>query len=118
MIILFIINPNLKCIPAQNLGGEGWTKKRQMIGGVRSKKNETKEAPHFYPHGEVKVSFESDGTDLLLLASIVATTAEGQTRCRAQFATTTGELIVAEMPPTLGERKAAQAAVRQRRNTL
>jgi hypothetical protein len=89
-----------------------------MINGVMTKKKETKETPHLYPHGEVKVSFESDGTDSLLLASIVASTADGQTRCRAQLAIQTGELIVAEMPPTLGERKAAQAAVRQRRVTL
>ena len=42
MLILFIVNPKLKRVPASNLGGESWTMKRRQIAGVRSKKNYTK----------------------------------------------------------------------------
>ena len=120
MIILFIISPKLKRIPAQNLGGEGWKKKRTSINGVTNKRIEANagSAQRRTEHGELKVSFASDGTDLLMLASIVAYTVEGQKRCRKQLAETTGEVIDAEMPPTLGERKVAKAAERQRSNTF
>jgi len=116
MLILFIMFPTLKRLPAVNLGGSGWPKKRPTIDGVKLKKSELRgfEKQFTYPHGEIKVGFETDGADRLLLASIVAYTAIGQIDGRSQFQEATGEEVVGPMPPLFGARKAAQKADREK----
>jgi hypothetical protein len=114
MLILFIMFPTLKRVPALNLGGK-WSRKRRTIQGKKAKISDLTagEPVVHYPHGEVKVAFESDGADRLLLASIVAYTIDGQTSCREEFQLATGEQVVGAMPPIFGERRAAQKSSRE-----
>ncbi len=109
--------PALKRIPALNLGGSGWPKKRPTIAGRKAKISElTAGDPQVhYPHGEIKIAFavSPDGVDRLLLASIVAYTADGQMICREEYEEATGQQVEGPMPPLLGERKAAQKAARE-----
>jgi hypothetical protein len=117
MLLLFLIDPELKRLPACNLGGSGWAKKRKRVKGVLSKKRAQKAGTESkcYAQGELKVAFESDGKDSRLLASIVALSIDGQTQCRTEFEVATGEAVVGPMPPTFGDRKAAQNAVKKRK---
>ncbi len=117
MLLLFLIDSELKRLPACNLGGSGWAKKRKCVKGVRSTKREQKaETPSkCYAQGELKVAFQSDGKDLRLLASIVASSIDGQTKCRTEFEVATGEAVVGPMPPTIGDKRAAQNAVKKRK---
>jgi hypothetical protein len=114
MLNLFIMFPTLKRVPALNLGGK-WSRKRPSSQGKRPKISAlTAGEPVVHnPHGEIKVAFESDGADRLLLASIVAYTIDGQTRCREEFLLVTGEQVVGAMPPIFGERRAAQKSLRE-----
>ena len=117
MLLLFLIDPELKRLPACNLGGNGWVKKRKCVKGVKITKRAQKAGTQSkcYAQGELKVAFESDGKDLRLLASIVASSIDGQTKCRTEFEVATGEAVVGPMPPTFGDRRAAQNAVKKRK---
>ncbi len=117
MLLLFLIDSELKRLPACNMGGSGWAKKRKCVKGVKTTKRVLKAGTDSkcYAQGELKVAFESDGKDSRLLASIVASSIDGQTQCRTEFEVATGEAVVGPMPPTFGDRKAAQNAVKKRK---
>ncbi len=75
MLILFLIAPQLKRIPAFNLGG-GWRLKRSLVTDKKSKRRRDDDA--VYPQGELKVGFTQSGNDRLMLASITVLSVEAQ----------------------------------------
>jgi hypothetical protein len=83
MLILFLIAPGLKRIPAFNLGGTGWRLMRAKVDGKRGKR--IRDGGVGYPFGELKVGFTSLHNDNLCLVSITVMCIDTQGKLREKL---------------------------------
>ncbi len=116
MLILFLIAPQLKHIPAFNLGG-GWKHKKTLVEGKQTKRRRSDDDDVYrddvYPHGELKVGFTQSGDDCLMLASITILSVEAQLELRKKLSLRNGEQTYLAMPTSRGERNRKKRAQRK-----
>ena len=97
MMLLFLIAPQLKRIPAFNLGGKGWKRKKTVVRGKRVRRRVDGAG---YPQGELKVGFtqSASGKDRLMLASIIVANVVTQNKLREKFFLRNGDQHYAAVP--------------------
>jgi hypothetical protein len=80
MLMLFLIAPNLKRIPAFNMGGIGWKLTRAKVAGKKEKTKRVPDAGGGYPVGEVRVGFTNR-----CLISITVSCVDAQLELRVEL---------------------------------
>jgi hypothetical protein len=141
MFLLFLIAPQLKRIPAFNLGGKGWKMKRIRRAGTGKKqcrddgvrypqgvlkksirrggtgKKQCRGHGVRNPQGVLKVGFTSAGNDRQVLVSITATDVKTQNQLRLKLVKREGIQQYAAIPTSQGERKRIKKAERRNKET-